>query len=133
MVVLSSAFLDPNDPRPALNLHWHVCPSKVIIHIGDGKDCALNGQPSCSLGVPDTNDSRLEDGLQRLLAQVEKRQQQFELNSNRAAIFALNMQNSDDSLGRQLVCNNDGVWAELDGMVGPGWYKCTKVMLYLCA
>lgn len=84
--------------------------AQIVILIGDGTDCTLEGQQKCSLGVPG---GRRHDSLQRVLAEVEKRQQKIEKESNRVAIFTLTVKGGDDSLGRQLACGNGGVWTEL--------------------
>ncbi|CAD7695074.1 unnamed protein product, partial [Ostreobium quekettii] len=94
----------------------------IIIHIGDGIDCVAGSQHACSVtgaGGQEEDAGAPRDGIQSILQAVERRQRQLEQVSSRAAIFTLTVRGGEDSLARQLACNNGGVWFRLDGRSEP--------------
>ncbi|CAD7698690.1 unnamed protein product [Ostreobium quekettii] len=103
----------------------------IIIYIGNGRDCALDGDLPCSLRGPQASedqrvggsqgpgDRRLQNGIQKYLEAVEVRQRALEVSSSRAAVFTLTMNGADDGLARQLACANGGAWFRLDGRGEP--------------
>ncbi|CAD7704091.1 unnamed protein product, partial [Ostreobium quekettii] len=98
----------------------------IIIHIGDGEDCASNGGLPCSVGgsgasgdqgserSAGSGNGRPREGIQKYLEAVEARQRVLEISSSRAAVFTLTMNAADDGLARQLACANGGAWFRLD-------------------